>query len=129
MPTSNLLGGITEINDGLESIVIVNALGDIPGGLTLDVSAAKAAGEKVIKSGRIIIKDANGVAKPLGITGGNYADIQATEKALGVLKATVHVDDPRAAVLTIGQVNAAAMLVKPTEAIVKALPRIEFLNL
>lgn len=127
--TSNLGRKTNEINDTLDSIVIVNALGDVPGGRTLDVSGV-AEGTTVIAAGHVIIKTADGAYKPLGVTGSAYAEIGSTDAAAGILKASVLVSDPRAAIVTIGQVNAAAAAkavgVPYTDAIKKALPQIQF---
>ena len=107
MATSNLGRKTKEINDSLDSIVIVNALGDIPGGRTLDVSDVPS-GTTVIAAGHVIVKTAAGKHKPLGVTNGAYATLAEGESYAGILKASVLVSDPRAAILTIGQVNAAA---------------------
>lgn len=128
MATANLKRTSVEVDDGLDSIVIVNDLGDIPGGRTLDVSDV-ASTVKVIKSGHIIIKnDTTKVAKPLGVTSNAYDTLPSGYSYLGVLKASVLRDDPRAAILSVGQVNAAASPYPVTSAIKTGLPRIEFLN-
>lgn len=128
--TSNLGRKTHEINDTLDSIVIVNALGDVPGGRTIDVSGV-AEGTTVIAAGHVIVKTADGTHKPLGVTGNAYAAIATGETAVGILKASVLVSDPRAAIMTIGQVNAAAAAkavgAPYTDAIKKALPHIQFL--
>lgn len=116
-----------EVNDGLDSIVIVKDLTDVPAGRTLDVSGVDA-GVEVIKSGHILIRDDKTKAvKPLGVTSGAYQTLPAGHSYLGVLKASVLKKDPRAAILTAGQVNAAASPYPVTDAIEKGLPRIEFL--
>lgn len=128
MATADLKRESVEVNDGLDSIVIVNDLGDIPGGRTLDVSDV-ASGAEVIKSGHILIKnDTSKEVKPLGVTGGAYDTLPSGHSYLGVLKASVLKKDPRAAILTVGQVNAAASPYPVTSAIKIGLPRIEFLN-
>lgn len=127
MPTADLNKTSAEVNDGLDSIVIVKDLGDVPGGRTLDVSGV-AADVEVIKSGHILIKeDKTKVVKPLGVTGGAYQSLPSGHSYLGVLKASVLKKDPRAAILTMGQVNAAASPYPVTAAIKTGLPRIEFL--
>lgn len=131
MATSELGLKTYEINDSLDSIVVVNALGDVPGGRTLDVSALPAE-QTVVRAGHVIIKTAAGEYKPLGISGGAYAAIASGETAVGILKASVLKTDPRAAIVTIGQINAAAAKTAVgapyTAAIKTALPRIEFIN-
>lgn len=110
-----------------DGIVIINALGDVPGGRTLDVSGV-ASGTEVLKAGHIIIKEtATGVHKPLGVTAGAYNSLDSGEEYVGVLKASIPVDDPRAAIVTIGQINAAASPYPVTSTIKAGLPRIEFL--
>ena len=117
-----------EVNDGLDAIVIVNDLGDVPGGRTLDVSGL-AADAEVVKLGHILIQDVKTKAvKPLGVSAGAYETLPSGHSYLGVLKASVLKKDPRAAILTIGQVNAAASPYPVTAAIKTGLPRIEFLN-
>lgn len=117
-----------EINDGLDSIVIVNDLGDIPGGRTIDTSRL-ASDVTVIKSGHILIQeDATGNVVALGVSGGNYETLPEGYSYLGVLKASILVKDPRAAILTIGQVNAAASPYPVTETIRKGLPMVQFLH-
>lgn len=127
MTVANLNRTSTEVNDGLDSIVIVNELTDIPGGRTLDVSGV-AVGIEVIRSGHILILETKTKAvKPLATTNGAYQSLPSGHSYLGVLKASVLRKDPRAAILTAGQVNAAASPYPVTEAIEKGLPRIEFL--
>ena len=128
MPQVNLNREQYEVNDGLDSIVVVNCLGDIPGGRTLDVSGL-GSDVKVVKAGHILIEDAKGKVLPLGVnTAGNaYVTLPANHNYLGVLKASVSVKDARAAILTMGQVNAAASPYPVTDAIIKGLPQIQFL--
>lgn len=130
MATSNLGRKTKEINTSLDGIIIVNALADLPGGRTLDVSGV-ASDITVIAAGHIIVKDSAGVHKPLGISNGAYAALGTGESYVGVLKASIPVDDPRAAIVTMGQVNAAAAKTAVgapiTDAIKSGLPRIEFL--
>lgn len=127
--TSNLGRKTNEINDTLDSIVIVNALGDVPGGRTLDVSGV-ADGTTVIAAGHVIVKTASGAYKPLGVSGSYYTEL-GSDTAVGILKASVLVSDPRAAIVTIGQVNAAAAAkavgTSYTEEIKTALPNIQFI--
>lgn len=128
MPTADLKRASIEVNDGLDAIVIVNDLGDVPGGRTLDVSGL-ATDVEVIRSGHILIQnDTTKAVKPLGVTSEAYDPLPEGHSYLGVLKASVLKKDPRAAILTIGQVNAAASPYPVTAAIKTGLPRIEFLN-
>lgn len=126
-PTTNLNRKEHEVISTLDNIVIINALGDIPGGRTLDVSEIHD-DVKVIKAGHILIMK-DGVVKPLGVNSDAtaYSSLPAGHSYLGVLKATISVKDPRAAIVTIGQINAAASPYPVTDAIKKGLPNIQFL--
>lgn len=126
MATASLNKENNVVLNGKDSIVIVNCLGDIPGGRTLDVSGV-AAGTKVLNAGHIIIKKASGEYAPLGITTNAYDSLGTGESYVGVLKMSVLVSDPRAAIMTMGQVNAAASPYTVTDTIKSGLPRIEFL--
>lgn len=126
MATANLNRDKVVVDDGNDSIVIVNDLGDIPGGRTLDVSSV-ASGTNVIRAGHIVITKSNGEYAPLGVSDGAYASLSNGEAYAGVLKHSVTVEDPRAAILTIGQVNAAASPYPVTDTIKSGLPRIQFL--
>lgn len=128
MPQADLIREKIDVEDGLESIVIVNALGDIPGGRTLDVTNV-AAGTKVIKAGHIIIASDKGVMKPMPLNGGKtaYGSLPSNHTYVGVLKATVTVKDPRAAIVTMGQVNQAACPFTVTDEMKTALKNIQFL--
>ena len=128
MPQANLKRGGNLYDDGLDSIVIVNCLGDIPSGRTLDVSGL-ADNVNVVKAGHIIIADANGVCKPMPVNsaGTAYDTLPSNHNYVGVLKVSVTKADPRAAIMTIGQVNEAAMPFPPTSAMKTALSHIQFL--
>ena len=127
MPTANLNREIIEVNDGLDSIVIVQALSDIPGGRTLDVSGLDE-DVKVIKSGNILVVDKSTKAvSPLKITSGSYESLPEGKEYCGVLKCSVLKRDPRASIITAGQVNAAASPAPVTDEIKKGLPLIQFL--
>ena len=126
MPTANLIRENIGVNDGLESKVIVNCLGDIPGGRTLDVTNV-AEGTTVIKAGHLIIADANGVCKPMPLSGTSYDSLPANHSYVGVLKASITVADPRAAIMTIGQVNQAACPYTIPDGAKSALTHIEWL--
>lgn len=112
-----------------DCIVIVKALTDVPGGRTLDVSGLPS-DMKVLNAGHIIVKTtATGVHKPLAVTGTPlaYASKSEGDEFVGVLKASIPVSDPRAAIVTSGQINAAASPFPVTDTIKNGLPRIEFL--
>lgn len=125
MATANLNRETGFYDDGKDALVIVRDNGDLPGGRSLDVSGV-ASDVTVLRAGHVIIKSGDEY-KPLGISNGQYATPSEGESYVGVLKHSVLVSDPRAAILTIGQVNAAASPWPVTGAIKTALPRIEFL--
>lgn len=126
MATASLNNQINEVAEGKDSIVIINALAHIPGGRTLDVSGVDSS-VKVLNAGHVIIKTAAGEYKPLGITTNAYNSLDTGESYVGVLKTSILVSDPRASILTQGQVNAAASPYEVTDTIKAGLPLIEFL--
>ena len=127
MPTANLNRKSIEVNDGLDSIVIVKDLGDIPGGRSLDVSGV-AADVEILRAGHILVKnDTTKAVSPLGVNEGAYVALPSGHSYLGVLKASIAVKDARAAILTVGQVNAAASPYPVTADIKAGLPNIQFL--
>ena len=74
MPTADLKRASIEVNDGLDAIVIVNDLGDVPGGRTLDVSGL-APDVEVIRSGHILIQnDTTKAVKPCLLYTSDAAD-------------------------------------------------------
>lgn len=116
--------------EGFDSIIIVKDLGDIPGGVTLDVSSVT---DNVIKSGHVLVQNKTTKAvKPLGITTGAYDSIDSsTEEYYGILKYSVLKSAPMASVLRIGTVNAAAAAkfvgAEYTSTIKAGLPHIDFI--
>ncbi len=129
MPEANMNISESKVVTDKDNIVIIKALTDIPGGRTLDVSGLPS-GMEVLKAGHIIVKTtATGVHKPLGLTGSPlaYDSKDAGDEFVGVLKASILVSDPRAAIVTSGQINAAASPYPVTDTIKNGLPRIEFL--
>lgn len=126
MSVTNLNRTPEHYDDGNDSIVIVRDLGDIPGGRSLDVSAVT---EDVVRAGHILISnDTTKEVKPLGVSGEAYVTLPTGWSYCGVLKHSVLKTDARAAILTIGQVNAAACPYPITTAIKNGLPHIQFLN-
>jgi hypothetical protein len=119
MPYAELDKDVLSVQNGKEGILIVRDLGDIPGGRTLEVKNV-ASGTSVIEAGTLIIKNDEGAYEPW--------DGTSTGKTfVGVLKYGVLVSDPRAAILTMGQVNGKAMPVAPTDEVKAGLPNIQFL--
>lgn len=127
MPTANLTREKIELNDGLDSIVVVQAISQIPGGRTLDVSGL-AANVESVKSGHVLVIDTKTkTVSPLGITNGAYDTLPTGKKYYGVLKVSVLKRDPRAAIITAGQINVAASPAPVTDAIKTGLPHIQWL--
>ena len=125
MSTANLKQNEIVLDDGLDSIVIVKCLGDIPGGRSLDVSEWS---DEVVKSGHILVQnDTTKVIRPLGVTNNAYATLPPGHSYLGVLKCSISKKDPRASILTIGQVNASASPYPVTKEIKTGLPNIQFI--
>lgn len=92
--------------DGFDSIVIVKDLADIPCGVVLDVTGIT---DTSIKAGHVIIHNTStGAYKPLALNGTAYASLGANEEYFGILKDSILVSSPAAAILRIGTVNAAA---------------------
>ncbi len=112
-------------DDGNESKVIIRDLADIPGGRALNVDGWN---EDAIAAGHIIKHNKQtGSYAPLGVSGGAYATLGTNEEYAGVLKCSVSKSKPAAAILTVGEVNAAASPYPVTDAIKAGLPQIKFL--
>ena len=80
------------------------------------------------RAGHFLVKnDTTKAVSPLGVNEGAYVALPSGHSYLGVLKASIAVKDARAAILTMGQVNAAASPYPVTDAIKKGLPNIQFL--
>lgn len=128
MATANLIKESYEVNDGQDSIVIVNCLGDIPGGRALDVSNLPDT-MTVIKAGHLIIVSNTNVYKAMPLNGGGtaYASLPSNHSYVGVLKASISVKDPRAAIMTVGQVNQAACPFTVPDGAKSALTHIQWL--
>lgn len=125
MSVVNLNKSADRIEDGNDAIVIINDLGDIPGGRSLDVTDVT---EDVIRAGHIlIVNDTTKEVKPMPVSGKAYAAKPSGYSYYGVLKHSVLKTDARAAILTIGQVNAAASPYPVTAEIKAGLSHIQFL--
>lgn len=113
------------VDDGNESKVIIRDLADIPGGRALNMEGFDA---DVVRAGHIIKRTvATDSYAPLGVSSDAYAEVAEGEEIVGVLKVSVTKERPAAAIMTMGQVNAAASPYPVTEAIKTALPQIKFL--
>lgn len=127
MATTNLNRDVHEIQSGLDCIVVIKAFADIPGGRSLNVEDV-AANVTVLKAGHIIVaKDDDYKPMPVATGGAAYGTLPTGYSYVGVLKKSVPVKDARAAIVTAGQVNAAASPYPITSAIKTALSHIQFL--
>ena len=125
MATVNLNRDEYAINDGNAGKVIIRDLADITGGRALDVSSWP---DDTILSGHIIAHNTvTGEYFPLGVTSGAYNSLDTNEEYAGVLKVAVLKAKPFAAIMTVGEVNAAASPYPVTAAIKAGLPQIKFL--
>ena len=115
------------IDDGNDYKVIVRDLADIPGGRALNVSGWSADN---IRAGHIIkYNSATDEYAPLGVSEGSYASLSEGEEYAGVLKVSILKDRAFAAIMTMGEVNAAASPYPVTSTIAAGLPQIKFLYL
>ena len=113
------------LDDGNAGKVIIRDLADIPGGRALDMTNWT---DDVVKSGHIIAHNTvTGEYFPLGITSGAYNSLDTNEEYAGVLKVAVLKTKPAAAIMTMGEVNAAASPYPVTSTIKAGLPQIKFL--
>ncbi len=113
------------VDDGNESKVIIRDLADIPGGRALNVEGWD---DDAIVSGHIIKHNKQtGSYAPLGVSDGAYVSLGTNEEYAGVLKCSVLKAKPAAAILTVGEVNAAASPYPVTDTIKAGLPQIKFL--
>ena len=125
MATVNINRDEYLLDDGNAGKVIIRDLADIPGGRALDVTNWS---EDVVKSGHIIAHNTEtGEYFPLGVTNDAYNALGTNEEYAGVLKVAVLKTKPAAAILTIGEVNAAASPYPVTDDIKAGLPQIKFL--
>lgn len=108
---------------GNDSIVIMSYLDGVNGGRTLDTTGFI---PKVIQAGHVVIKDANGIHKPMPVTDATYAALPAQHSFVGVVVASVKASDPRVGVMTRGKVNKEASPYPVTEAMISVMKLIEF---
>lgn len=124
---NNELDGIIASHDNK---VIVQDLGDIAGGRTLDVTGFA---PDVIYAGHPIIKDDSNPAVykplPLNATNNGYGTLPEDHTYAGILKASILKSKPAAGILVRGKVNPNAMQFDPSsilEDLKEALPLIDF---
>lgn len=115
-------------SDGNDSVIITHDLADLPGGCTLDCSGLPE-GTEVVPAGSVIALSPNGKYVPVPIVDGELDESDGIP--VGILKRSVPVSDPRAAVLTMGQVNYKALPYVIGEQAMQALSsmcKINFIN-
>lgn len=101
----NLADEIVNIDNSMDSVVIMNNQFTIPGGKSLDVTGYPL---DVLKAGHVIIKEtATGNYKPMPLAGGNaaYTTLPAGHDYAGILVATILTKRPFAGVMLEGYVN------------------------
>ena len=126
MANLNLVGEKEQIVFGKDSIVIRQYGHTIPGGKVLDVTGFT---PKVIESGHVIIKSADGVYKPMPLSGEAYASLPDNHTYAGVLYRSILTAKPAASILVAGVVNEKALpfaISSIKSAFVAACPHIIF---
>lgn len=125
MATANLNDQREVVDTGNDSVVIINPIECVTGGRTLDTTGFT---PEVIKAGHIVIKDAEGVRKPMPVTGDAYAALPADHSFDGVVVGTVATAKPMVSIMVRGTVNEKASPYPVTEAMKTALHLIRFTN-
>lgn len=120
---TNLNNVQQEVDTGNDSIVIMQYIDGIPGGRSLDTTGFT---ETVIKAGHVVIKDSNGVYKPMPVASGDYDSLPEGSSYVGVVQASVLTEKPMAGIMIRGKVNEVASPYAVTAAIKTALPHIIF---
>lgn len=110
---------------GNDSIVVQKFLAGIKGGRALDVTGFS---PEVINAGHVIITDGNGVYKPMPVSESAYASLPDGYSYAGVLVNSILTSKPAAAIMTIGQVNEAALPYEVPADFKTACPHIEFIK-
>lgn len=111
------------VDTGNDSIVIMSYLDGVEGGRSLDTTGFT---PTVIHAGHVVIKDANGVHKPMPVSGEDYAALPADHSYVGVVVASVKTSDPRVGIMTRGKVNKVASPYPVTADMVSKMVLIEF---
>ena len=95
-----------EFDETKSAVVILTVLDTLQGGTTLDVTGF---GPKFIEAGHVIIQDASGINKPLGVSGGKFVALGGDDKFLGICLTTQPTSESFVGVLLQGAVNYKAM--------------------
>ena len=126
----------TQVGGELDDKLVISTVALLPGGYNLDLSGyTKTDDSQTIAGGWVLIQNTtNLTVKPLGqATAGTWDALPDGYQYLGLLRNTVSLLDPRAAILVNGVVNGKAMEAATgaslTDAIKTALPHIQFLYL
>lgn len=128
---SNLAFKETQVGGGVDDVIIIEEGCTLPGGRTLDVTGVS--GTDVVKAGTVLVQNTTDkTVKPLPQTvAGTWDSLPDGYAYIGLLKDTVSLEDPRAAILVNGVVNGAAIETNtgaPITADIKAgLPHVQFL--
>lgn len=125
---ANLTNGEKLYDSGLDSVIIRRYNAGVTGGRTLDVTGFP---DDVVCAGHPIIHEAaTDTYKPFPVADGKFSALPGSHAYAGVLVASIPVDKPFAAIMTVGEVNDEAVKYKYTEemkeAVVKAFPGIMF---
>lgn len=122
----NLNGESYQIQADNDHIVIRSYFDGYTGGKTLNTEGFE---PKLIKAGHVVIKNAEGVFKPMPVEGEKYAALPEGFGYAGVVVATKQTKYPFVGILTQGTVNHIAApydLSTILEDVKKACPLIEF---
>jgi len=94
----------TKVTYGMnyDPVIIRRYVGGKHGGAVLDVSDYT---EEYIKAGQVVIKDANGILKPMPITSGAYGTLPTGCSYYGIVVTTCLASEPLTGILTAGEVN------------------------
>ncbi len=112
-----------EVDTGNDSIVIMQYIDGIQGGRSLDTTGFT---ETVIQAGHVVIKDSDGVYKPMPVKSGAYDSLPNGSSYVGVVQASVLTERAMAGIMIRGKVNAVASPYAVTAAIKTALTHIIF---
>lgn len=91
---------------GNDSVVIRKYISGITGGRTLDCSGITA---DTVSAGHVIIKKSNGNYAPMPVADGAYAALPEGASYVGVLRSSLSVKNPAAAIMIDGIVNDACL--------------------
>jgi hypothetical protein len=104
--TANLSKAGEVVGFGLDSVVIVNYVGGIPGGRTLDVADFA---PETIKAGHLVIRSTvdDTVYKPMPVTSGGdaYASLPSNFEYVGVVVCSVSKEAPFVGIMNDGTFN------------------------